>query len=205
MNDRADAPEPLPPQDPQRAEVTALLGAWSRGEEGATESLMEAVYGALRQIAGSQFKSERSDHTLEPTALVHEAYLRLIDQKRVDWCSRRHFFAVAATVMRRILVDHARRRASTKRGSGLVVPLSESTTELSGLSFEVLALDRALDELARTDPRKASIIELHIFAGVSLVEAAKTLGCSRATVTRDWRLAKAWLYRELQAGLSHGS
>lgn len=180
------------------AEITALLEAWGQGERAAVEELLPLVYGELRRIARRAIRHERPNHTLQPTALVHEAYLRLVDSGRLQWQNRSHFFAIAAKVMRRILVEHARARAAAKRGSGRpALPLVEA----AGVSIErlpeLIALDDSLSALARTDPLKASIVELRFFAGLSLDDTATVLDRSRSTVVRHWRLAKAWLFHEL--------
>lgn len=182
-----------------RGEVTDLLEAWQRGETGAADRLFEHVYGELRSIAVLQFRRERPEQTLQPTALVHEAYLRLIDQTRVHWRNRGHFFAVAAQAMRRILVDHARARAAGKRGAGVAphslgVDLAEETPVAP---IDLLALDRALDRLAAADRDQARIVELRFFGGLTLEETAEADGRSLATIKRDWRTARAFLHREL--------
>lgn len=183
--------------------VTDVLSAWSEGEEGATNELMDLVYDELRRMADRAFNGERAGHTLQPTALVHEVYLRLNEQRESRWQSRRHFYAIAAKMMRRILVDHARKRGRKKRNDGLS-PLSldrafESTTESNP---DLIDLDRVLVELAALDTTKVSVVELHFFCGFSVAETAKILDVSAATVTRQWRAAKAWIYRELQGNLS---
>lgn len=182
-----------------RGEVTALLEAWSRGEGEAPERLMALVYGELRAIAGRYFRRERSDRTLQPTGLVHEAYLKLVDQTRVEWKNRGHFFAIASQAMRRILVDHARARRAEKRGAGaaaltLGVDLAQETPVEP---IDVLALDQALARLAAADAEQARIVELRYFGGLTLEETAEAVGRSLATVKRDWRTARAFLHREL--------
>lgn len=182
-----------------RGEVTDLLEAWQRGETGAADRLFEHVYGELRAIAALQFRRERPAQTLQPTALVHEAYVRLVDQTRVRWKNRGHFFAVAAQAMRRILVDHARARAAGKRGAG-VAPLSlgvDLAEETPVAPLDLLALDRALDRLAAADADQARVVELRFFAGLTLEETAESDGRSLATIKRDWRTARAFLHREL--------
>ncbi len=182
-----------------RGEVTLLLAAWSQGDRQAADELMPLVYGELRRLATGFLERERADHTLEPTALVHEAYLRLVGQRKGDWESRGHFFAIAAKMMRRILVDHARSRRMEKRGGGLPkVPLTEMEDLGCERPADLLALDEALESLAAFDARKASIVELRFFVGLSLHEIAEVLGCATATVTRHWLSARAWLYREMQ-------
>jgi RNA polymerase sigma factor (TIGR02999 family) len=177
--------------------VTALLADWSRGNQGALEHLLPLVYAELRRIAARQLRKERSGHTLQPTALVHEVYLRLVDQRQVDWRGRAHFFGVAAQMMRRILVDHARDLRRAKRGGGaLRVSLSDVQVPLERAA-DLVALDDALTALETFDPRKGRVIELRYFGGLSLEETAAALEVSVATVRRDWSLARAWLYREL--------
>lgn len=179
-------------------EVTAALQDWRRGQEGAEERLVQLVYAELHRMADRFLRGERTGHTLQPTALVHEAYLQLVGQKRVDWQSRSHFFAIAARVMRRILVDYARGHLRQKRGGGRErVPLES----VSGFGIErlpeLVALDDALAVLAKTDPRKAAVVELRYFGGFSVEETAEILGLSAPTVGRHWRVARAWLFREI--------
>ena len=163
---------------------------------------MPLVYEELRRQAARQLRRERADHTLRPTALVHEAYLRLLGQDRAQWQNRAQFYAVAARIMRRVLVDHARQRAAHKRaGSWCRVSLVEGLAALPAMDVDVLALDRALEELARLDPQRARVVELRFFGGLTLDEAAEALGVSPATVTRSWRMARAWLFRRLREGL----
>jgi len=179
-------------------DVTALLGDWSRGNRTALSQLMPLVYAELRRVAARQLRSERPDHTLQPTALVHEAYMRLVDQRRVDWQNRAHFFGVAAQVMRRILVDHARRHGANKRGQGVrCVSMDEAQDVAAPNEIPVLALDHALDRLAKVDAELTRIVELRAFGGLTIEEAAHVLGVSPSTAKRDWRTAKAWLSREL--------
>jgi RNA polymerase sigma factor (TIGR02999 family) len=178
--------------------VTALLVDWSRGDQSALDQLLPLVYGELRRIAARQLRRERRNHTLQPTALVHEVYLRLVDQHQVDWNSRAHFFGVAAQAMRRILVDHARRHDAGKRGDGIpCVPIDEAKEVAAVTEIPVLALDRALDRLQKVDPELARIVELRAFGGLTIEQAAQVLNISPSTVKRDWRTAKAWLTREL--------
>jgi RNA polymerase sigma factor (TIGR02999 family) len=179
-------------------EVTALLMAWREGDEAALARLTPIVYGELHRLAGRYMRRERAGHALQTTALLHEAYLRLIDSSRVKWQSRVHFYAVAAQLMRRVLVDFARSRRSAKRGGDWRrVTLFEGLPVDSGRP-DLLAVDEALDELGRLDPRKARVVELRFFAGLSLEETAEALNVSADTVGRDWRAAKAWLTRELR-------
>jgi RNA polymerase sigma factor (TIGR02999 family) len=180
------------------ADVTALLVAWSDGDETARSRLVDAVYDELRRVARRHLKRERDDHSLAPTALVHEAYLRLVDQRRVRWQSRAHFFGVAAQLMRRILVDHARSRAAAKRGSGRTVVLEGVEMQTAPLDVDVLALDAALDRLAAIDARQSRLVELRFFAGLTVEETAAALDIAPITVKRDWAHARAWLFRELQ-------
>jgi RNA polymerase sigma factor (TIGR02999 family) len=190
-------------------EVTDLLRAWSAGDGGALSALAERVYRELRAMAGAQLRGERPDHTLQPTALVHEAFLRLVDQERIDWRCRAQFFDVAARMMRRILVDHARRRRRLKRGGAAdperldeaIVPAGSDV----GTRLDVLALHEALERLVRLDPRQCRVVELHYFAGLTVAETAEVIDCSEATVSRDWRTARLWLARELGAGAARES
>jgi RNA polymerase sigma factor (TIGR02999 family) len=183
-----------PPQD-----VSRLLIAWSNGDEEAHEQLMPLVYEELRRLAHRHLGRERAGHTLQTTALVHEAYLRLIDQKEVRWQNRAHFFAVAAQMMRRILVDYARSRRFAKRGGGAQqVSLDEAMVVSNGRAADVVALDEALNALAEFDVRKSRMVELRFFGGLSIEETAEVLKVSPGTVMRDWTLAKAWLQRELR-------
>ena len=188
-----------PPAQPP-GEVTRLLADWSRGDTKALEPLIPLVYDELHRLAERHLARERSGHTLQPTAVVHEAYLKLVDQKRVTWKNRGHFFAVAAQAMRRLLVDHARRHDAAKRGGAMtVVPLEAADPAVSPRETDVLALDRALEKLAALDATQAKIVELRYFGGLTLDETADVLGSSPSTVGRAFRLAKAWLYRELSA------
>ena len=180
-------------------EITRWLKIWGEGDERAFEALLPLVYENLRGRAGAYLRGQRPDHTLQPTALVHEAYLQLLGQGQLGWQDRNHFFAIAAVTMRRILVDHARRRNSKKRGGDLVrVSLEDMDLPTNCDSATVLAVDNALSQLEEADQRKARIVELRYFVGFSNEETAEILGCSRATVIRQWRLAKAWLFRELE-------
>ena len=185
-------------------EVTRLLKAWSSGDETAFDRLLPLVYRELHRRAQRYMANERSGHTLQTTALVNEAYIRLVDYKRMQWQDRAHFFAVSAQVMRRILVDHARSH-NIKRGRGVQhVVLDEVAVLSSDRTGDMVALDDALNALARLDPRKAQIIEMRFFGGLSLEEAAEVLKVSAATVRRDWSIAKFWLYRELSGGTGDG-
>jgi len=184
--------------DDQTSETTELLRAWAGGDQGALERLTPRVYRSLRRIAGHQMRNERTAHSLQPTALVHEAYLELIDIKNVDWQHRAHFFAVSAQIMRRILLDRARRRLTSKRGGAAErVNLAELPDFGGGRARELVALDDALNALAQMDGRKARVIELRFFGGLSVEETAEVLSVSAETVTRDWKFARAWLQSEL--------
>jgi RNA polymerase sigma factor (TIGR02999 family) len=177
--------------------ITALLRAWREGERDALDRLVPLVYDELRRLAGRAMQRERTDHTLQTTALLHEAYLRMLGAD-VEWEDRAHFYAVAAQTMRRILVDHARARGRDKRGGGSVrVPLEEGLAQAAASTPDVVALDEALSRLSTLDERKAKAVELHYFGGLTYDETARVLGVSPATVDRELRLAKAWLYREL--------
>jgi RNA polymerase sigma-70 factor, ECF subfamily len=179
-------------------EVTALLDGWRRGESAALQRLLPLVYAELRRIAARQLRHERADHTLQPTALVHEAYLRLVDQRHVDWQGQAHFFGVAAQVMRRVLVDHARRRGAKKRGHGVQrVSIEEASEVAASGEIPILALDQALERLEKVDPELSRLVELRTFAGISNDDAARLLNMSPSTAKREWRTAKAWLTHEL--------
>lgn len=185
------------------AEVTALLAAWRNGDERASDALLERVYRTLHNIALGQLRGERQGHTLQPTALVHEAYLRMLGQRELDWRDRGHFFGLASMTMRRILVDHARRRLARKRNVEQAVdPLSVLVTG-PGESADLLDLDRALTRFAERFPRPARVVELRYFAGLDLDEIALALELSSRTVKRDWRFARAWLRDALAGG--HGT
>lgn len=184
-------------------QVSELLANWNKGDPEAREALMPLVYDELRKLAASQLRRERNDHTLQPTALVHEVYLRLAEQKNVHWQDKSHFFGVTAQLMRRILVDHARGHLADKRGSGLPkVALNEAIAMSREQPAELLALDESLTRLADTDPQQSKIVELRIFAGLTIEQTAEVLRISPATVKRDWNLAKAWLMREISRAAS---
>jgi RNA polymerase sigma factor (TIGR02999 family) len=184
-----------------RGEVTRLLDEIGHGKADAMEKLLPLVYDELRRLASVYFRRERSDHTLQPTALVHEAYLKLVDQRIVRWESRGHFLGVAATLMRRILMDYARGHDAVKRG-GLQqrVLLDDGMALTEQRAVEMIALDSALTQLALIDPEQARIVELRFFGGLSVEETAEVLNMSTATVKRYWNSAKAWLYREIEKG-----
>jgi len=186
--------------------VSRLLRAWGRGDLQARDELVPVVYRELRRRAGAYLRRERPDHTLQPTALVHEAYLRLTAQDRVAWQNRAHFFAIAAQMMRRVLVDHAREHQAAKRpGAHLKVLLDDGIGAAQPPSCELMMVDEALVDLARIDPRQAQIVELRYFGGLSEQEVAAVLSVSRATVTREWQTARAWLYRRLTTGRARGT
>ena len=179
-------------------EITEQLIAWSKGDEAALDALIPAVYQELRRMANYYLRGENAGHSLQPTALVHEAYLRLIDQTKVDWQNRAHFFGVAAQMMRRILVDHAKAKHRAKRGgTATKVSLDETVNLSSERAAELVALDDALKVLDELDERKSRIVELRYFGGLTVDETAQVLGVSDKTVMRDWSLAKAWLYQQL--------
>ncbi len=180
-------------------QITAMLREWSGGSHDALNDLLPLVYDELHRQAAHYLRREREDHTLQPTALINEAYLKLIDQREVDWKNRTHFFALAAQAMRRILVDYARTRHRDKRGgSGEKLPLEEALIVASNENnIDLMALDEALKRLEAKDKQQTRIVELRYFSGLSLEETAEVLGISRTTAARDWAMAKAWLHREL--------
>jgi RNA polymerase sigma-70 factor, ECF subfamily len=181
--------------------ITELLVDWGKGDQAALEKLMPLVYDELRRLASNYLRRERATHTLQPTALVNEAYLKLIDQRNAKWQNRAHFFGISAQLMRRILVDHARQhQAVKKRGGSNQQRLSITSAERVAKQPEVdlLALNEALDELTRMDPQQAQIVELKFFGGLSIDETAEVLRISHATVERDWKMARAWLRRQLE-------
>jgi RNA polymerase sigma-70 factor, ECF subfamily len=180
-------------------EVTLLLAEWAKGNQSALNDLTPLVYRELRQLAASYLRKERQGHTLQPTALVHEAYLRLVDQTNPTWQHRSHFYGVAARLMRQILVDHARRKHAGKRG-GLKVSLDEAVSFQQERSRDLVALDTGLNALEKVDPRKCKAVELRYFGGLSMDEIAETLDVSPVTVRRDLRMAEAWLHQEIQNG-----
>jgi len=187
-------------------DVTRLLKAWSAGDEGALEQLVPLVYNELHRLAHCYMSLERSGQTLQTTALVHEAYIRLVDVKQVDWQDRAHFYAICARLMRRILVDFGRSRSYQKRGGGIThVQLDEAATVSAGIGSELVAVDEALKRLAELDLRKSQVIELRFFGGLSVEETASVLKVSSETVMRDWRLARSWLIRELSPEKPHGT
>jgi RNA polymerase sigma-70 factor (ECF subfamily) len=183
--------------------VTALLAQLKKGNQEAASKLIPLVYKELHRLARAYMRRERFDHTLQPTALVHEAYIKLVQQPSIDWQSRAHFFGIAAQVMRRILVDHARGHLREKRGGGQrAVPIDEALAFAPEQSGELLKLDEALERLTKLDPRQGKIVELRFFGGLTVEQTADLLGISPKTVKRDWSMAKAWLHGELKA--THG-
>ncbi|HBY61057.1 MAG TPA: RNA polymerase subunit sigma-70 [Solibacterales bacterium] len=191
-------------EERQPSNVTQLLVDWSKGNRQALEQLMPLVYDELRRLADFYLRRERAGHTLQGTALVHEAYLRLVDQNRVQWQNRAHFFGVAAQMLRRILVDHARAHRTAKRGGGaLTLALDEAIGAPEQKDLDLVALDDALNGLSQMDAQQAKIVELRYFSGLTIEETAEVLDISPATVKRDWVVAKAWLFREVQRGAGH--
>jgi len=179
-------------------EITELLAEWSDGNQSALDDLYPLVYDELHRLARRYMSRERQGHTLQTTALINEAYVRLVDQKNVHWANRSHFFAISAQIMRRILIDHARRHAYAKRGGGAQqVSLDEAAAVTSGIGREMLRLDEALKTLAELDPRRSQVVELRYFGGLNNEEIAGVLHVSENTVTRDWNMARAWLYQQL--------
>lgn len=183
----------------QTPKITEMLHEWSDGKQEALEKLMPLVYDELHQQATRYLRRERQNHTIQTTALIHEAYIKLIDQKNVNWENRAHFFAISAKLMRRILVDHARGKNRVKRGGeALTLPLQEATMVIDkGRSVDLLELDEALNRLLEKDERQVKIVELRYFSGLTLEETAIALNVSRTTVANEWSMAKAWLHREL--------
>jgi len=179
-------------------QVTELLVRWQGGDREALDALMPLVYSELRRLANSYLQRERSDHTLQSTALVHEAYVRMVDQNLPQWQNRAHFFAVAAQLMRQILVDYARSHRAAKRGGGACkVTLTDAASRPQRVDIDVVALDDALKSLAQIDPQQSRVVELRFFAGLSIEDTSEVLGISPSTVNRDWNTARVWLYREL--------
>lgn len=187
-----------PPDSHPQSEVTRLLQDWCSGRRAALDALMPLVHRELRQLAASYMRRERPGHTLQVTALVNEAYLKLVDQTQVDWRNRSHFFGIAAQCMRRILVDHARQRLAQKRG-GAEAPIAlDDTVDIANVDgLDILAVDEALERLARLDARQARVVELRYFTGLSIAETAEALGVSTATVKREWGTARLWLTHAL--------
>ena len=184
-------------------EITQLLAEWSDGNQSALDELYPLVYDELHKLARRYMSRERKGHTLQTTALINEAYVRLVDQRNVHWTNRSHFFAISAQIMRRILIDHARRQAYAKRGGGArQVSLEEAATVTSNAGSELIRLDEALNSLAERDPRRSRVVELRYFGGLNNEEIAGVLHVSENTVTRDWNMARAWLYQQLTGGAS---
>jgi RNA polymerase sigma-70 factor (ECF subfamily) len=187
------------------ANVTELLRAWGKGDRSALDQLTPIVYQELRRLAKHYLRRERTGHSLQTGALVNETYMRLVDYARIEWNDRVHFFAVSAQLMRRILVDHARRR-NLKRGAGAQhISLEEAATIEAAVPDDLVALDQAMNRLEHIDPRKARVVELRFFGGLSVDETAQSLNISSVTVIRDWTTAKAWLYREMTGGSPNDS
>jgi RNA polymerase sigma-70 factor (ECF subfamily) len=179
-------------------DVTQLLANWSQGDQGALEELMPLVYGELRRLASSYLRRERSNHTLQSTALVHEAFMRLVGQQDVQWRNRAHFYAIAAQMIRRILVDYARSQNAEKRGSGAVkLALDDAMAVPLQAGIDLLGLNDALDRLAELDARQSRIVELRFFTGLSIEETAEVMHLSPASIKREWNTARAWLFREM--------
>jgi RNA polymerase sigma-70 factor (ECF subfamily) len=192
------------PGEPAAEDVSTLLRAWSDGDQSALERLTPVVYDELHRLARRYMKGERSGHSLQTTALVNEAYMRLVDYERMQWQNRAHFFAVSAQLMRRILVEHARRH-NLKRGGGVQhLSLEEASLVGGDQDADLVALDDAMNGLARIDARKVQVVEMRFFGGLSVEETAEVLKVSPVTVKRDWRAARAWLYRELTGGTDDG-
>jgi len=184
--------------DTPQEDITTLLVRWGHGDQRALDALTPMVYQELRRLANSRLRRERSDHTLDGTAIVHEAYLRLVDQKQVEWRSRNQFYALAAELIRRILVDHARARVAAKRGGvGVKLSLDEALAPAQEREQDLVSLDDALNALGQADPQQSRIVELRYFAGLTIEETADVLGLSPATIKRDWVIAKAFLKREM--------
>ena len=185
-------------KSPARHEITELLAEWRDGNQSALDELYPLVYDELHRLARRYMSRERKGHTLQTTALINEAYVRLVDQKNVNWANRSHFFAISAQIMRRILIDHARRHAYAKRGGGAQqVSLEEVAAIAPGQGRELVRLDEALKSLAERDPRRSQVVELRYFGGLNNEEIAGVLNVSENTVTRDWNMARAWLYQQL--------
>jgi RNA polymerase sigma factor (TIGR02999 family) len=198
-----DAPDPQTPQVTKAREVTGLLKDWRQGDGAALERLVPLVYDELRRVARGQLRREPAGHSLQATALVHEVYLRLVNVDQMSIGGRAHFLAVAARLMRQILVDHARRKRSTKRGGDVtIVSIEQAAAAAEPAVVDILALDQALDELASFDARQRDLVELKFFAGLTIDEAATALGVSAATVEREWAIAKAWLRHRLSSSPS---
>jgi len=188
------------------ADITRLLHAAASGERHDLDALMGAIYQDMRRLAASHMNAERRDHTLQPTALVHEAYVKLIDQRRSDWKDRLHFFAVASRIIRRILIDHAREQSARKRGGDrTLVRIGDQEFAAAARDLDLLSLDEALAELATLDEQQARIVELRFFGGCTVDEVAELLGIGKRTVDRDWQAARAWLFERLQGAGEDGT
>jgi len=184
-----------------RVDITRLLDRLRDGDSTASEAIIPLLYGELRAIAARCLRSERRGHTLQPTALVHEAFLKLVNQKNADYRSRGHFMAIAAMVMRRILVSHAEKRAAAKRGGGAArIPLNDELCAVGDRPIDLIALEEALNKLVQLDPRKVKVVEQRFFAGIEMSHIAENLGVSLSTVKRDWEYARTWLLREIECG-----
>jgi len=194
--------------EPEPGEVTRLLESWRQGDPGAFDRLIPVVYDQLHRIALGLMRRERTDHTLQPTALLNELYIRLLHQRKLEWKDREHFFTFAARLMRNMLMDHARGRLAQRRGGGdrIELPLSDDLVWIGSSDEELLDLNRALDRLEELDPRKARIVELRFFLSLTIEEVCDVLGISHATAERELKFARGWLYRELRGeDASHGS
>jgi RNA polymerase sigma-70 factor, ECF subfamily len=189
-----------------REDITLLLAELAKGNQDAASKLIPLVYNELRRLAGGYMRRERPDHTLQATALVHEAYLKLVEQRVVSWQGRAHFFGIAAQMMRRILIDHARGHLRDKRGAGQkALPIDEALVFAPEQSAELVRLDQSLENLAKMDPRQARIVELRFFAGLTVEQTAEILGVSAKTVKRDWSMAKAWLHGDMKTSDGHNA
>jgi RNA polymerase sigma factor (TIGR02999 family) len=198
LSDDPDPTAAVPGAVAPVGEVTGLLLQWQAGDAAALDQLLPLVYGELHRLADRQLRGERREHTLQPTAVVHEAYLRLVDQRRATWQNRAQFFGVAAQLMRRVLVDHARARRTAKRGAlAPHLPLDDADAAIDPQQVDLVDLDAALSRLEALDADQARVVELRFFGGLSVEETAEVVGTSPATVKRDWHSAKAWLFREL--------
>lgn len=183
--------------------ITELLASYGRGDKESLDQLIPIVYDELRRQAARYLRREQAGHTLQTTALIHEAYVRLVDQRNMQWQNRAHFFGIAAQMMRRILVDHARSKKRAKRGgSDIRVSLGDAEVAAKDQELDVVALDRALERLARIDEQQSRVVELRFFSGLSVEETAEVMGISKSTVKRDWSMAKAWLHRELSGEIA---
>jgi len=191
-------------QGPQN--ITELLVGYGRGDKEALDQLMPVVYDELRRQAARYLRREQAGNTLQTTALIHEAYVRLVDQRNVQWQNRAHFFGIAAQMMRRILVDHARAKKRVKRGgSDVRVSLGDETVAVKGQDLDLIALDEALERLAQIDEQQSRVVELRFFSGLTVEETAEVMGISKATVKRDWSMAKAWLHREISGDIDQNA